>query len=309
MKKISLFCLILLKFLPFQVSAQYDNSTLTGPWFFMMPPANPYGDSLMYIVFDGIGNVTAFSGFCSSVVGGPYTVSSTGGFTINLSCNGENYQMSGQLTSYTAGTLGLDQTYNLIKVSNPGALAGTLSGTLYTNNCGANNVTLTLDNKGVVISATGLTPTVSGRVYAEGGMFKGHFTTGASNAWNECSISGYYSNNTLNGKVDLDANDCGNTSAQLIREDATGIISVNSNKTKIEIFPNPTNDIVTINMNNISNEVVEINIFNVNGNLVKSETMKQNNRQINIGDLSNGIYMVEIKSKEWTEKQKLLIQR
>jgi len=30
--------------------------------------------------------------------------------------------------------------------------------------------------------------------------------------------------------------------------------------------------------------------------------LKQNNQQIKIGDLSNGIYMVEIKSKEWIGK-------
>ena len=45
------------------------------------------------------------------------------------------------------------------------------------------------------------------------------------------------------------------------------------------------------------------------GALVKTETLVQNQQQINIGDLTNGIYIVEIKSKEWTENQKLIIQR
>ncbi|NCA81004.1 MAG: T9SS type A sorting domain-containing protein, partial [Sphingobacteriia bacterium] len=42
--------------------------------------------------------------------------------------------------------------------------------------------------------------------------------------------------------------------------------------------------------------------------LVKTEMRKQN-RQINIENLSDGIYMVEIKSKAWTRKQKLIIQK
>jgi hypothetical protein len=59
-------------------------------------------------------------------------------------------------------------------------------------------------------------------------------------------------------------------------------------------------------MNNVD---FTVNIYNVSGVLVKSGILKQDNEQINIGDLSNGIYMVEIKSKEWTDKQKLIIKR
>jgi len=52
-----------------------------------------------------------------------------------------------------------------------------------------------------------------------------------------------------------------------------------------------------------------LNIYNIMGVLVKSEMLKQSQRQINIRDLSNGIYMITIKSKDLTEKQKLIIQR
>lgn len=45
------------------------------------------------------------------------------------------------------------------------------------------------------------------------------------------------------------------------------------------------------------------------GSLIKTEILKQNQQQMNVSDLSNGIYVVEIKSKDWTDKQKLLIQR
>jgi hypothetical protein len=64
---------------------------------------------------------------------------------------------------------------------------------------------------------------------------------------------------------------------------------------------------LTINDANVTGK--EIKIYNINGKLVSSEILKENQQQINIGDLSNGIYLVEIKSKEWTEKQKLIIQR
>ncbi len=45
------------------------------------------------------------------------------------------------------------------------------------------------------------------------------------------------------------------------------------------------------------------------GELIRSETLQQNQKQINLKNLSNGIYTIEIKSKEGSKKQKLIIQR
>ncbi len=77
----------------------------------------------------------------------------------------------------------------------------------------------------------------------------------------------------------------------------------------INFYPNPANDIITIYINENSNTSFILNIYNVMGLLVRTEMFVQNQLQINIRDLSNGIYMVEIKSEDWTEKQKLIIQR
>lgn len=79
--------------------------------------------------------------------------------------------------------------------------------------------------------------------------------------------------------------------------------------TTFSLYPNPASDIVTLNIGNPNSADLTLNIYNVVGTLVKSEILKQNTRQINIGDLSNGIYTFEIKSKEWSGKQKLIIQR
>lgn len=77
----------------------------------------------------------------------------------------------------------------------------------------------------------------------------------------------------------------------------------------LTMFPNPASDFVTLNLDNCSNSNLPLKIYNVVGTLVKSEILEQNNSQINIGDLSNGVYMVEIKSKDCIVKQKLIIQR
>ena len=86
-------------------------------------------------------------------------------------------------------------------------------------------------------------------------------------------------------------------------------ISEVENMNMISVYPNPASDIVTLNINIANNANLTMNIYNVMGILVKSEILKQNQRQINTEDLCNGIYMFEIKSKEWTGKQKLIIQK
>ena len=90
---------------------------------------------------------------------------------------------------------------------------------------------------------------------------------------------------------------------------STGISDGFENKKELSLYPNPASDIVTLNIDNTNNSELTLNIYNVIGTLVKSEMLKQNNRQINIGDLNNGIYIVEIKTNDWSEKQQLIIQR
>ena len=90
---------------------------------------------------------------------------------------------------------------------------------------------------------------------------------------------------------------------------STGISDGFENKKELSLYPNPASDIVTLKIDNSNNTELTLNIYNLMGELVKSEMLKQNQQQINIGDLSSGVYMVTIKSKDFTENQKLIIQR
>ncbi|NTW34062.1 MAG: T9SS type A sorting domain-containing protein, partial [Bacteroidetes bacterium] len=89
----------------------------------------------------------------------------------------------------------------------------------------------------------------------------------------------------------------------------SGILPIAEKENKMNIYPNPASVIVTLNIDNINNADLTLNIYNVIGTLVKTEILKQKNSQINIGDLSNGVYMISIKSKDLNENQKLIIQR
>ena len=89
---------------------------------------------------------------------------------------------------------------------------------------------------------------------------------------------------------------------------ATGINEVISDNL-ISVYPNPASDFITVTMEHIYNANSTINIYSVAGELIKSELLQPNQKQINVKDLSTGIYTIEIKSKEGLKKQKLIIQR
>jgi predicted outer membrane repeat protein len=306
MKKFTIILMVLIA-VTINAFAQYSNATLNGPWFLHTVPLYPYNDSLNYLVFDGNGNIIDGNMFCTSFSGN-YSVTAGGAISGTL-CG--SYPFSGQLSSQNYATMGtgVGSGFVLSRITNPGALTDSLVGILDAGSCGQKNVTLRLNSQGQIISTSGLTLPVTGGVYADSGVFIGHLKTGGGSGWNEFSIMGYFTNDSLNGLVSLDRSGC-DGEAHLKRFGViSGIIPISVSAPEFIVYPNPATDIVTININNANNDDMELNIYTVMGVLVKSEMFKQNHRQINIGDLSNGVYMVEIKSKELTEKQKLIIQR
>ena len=90
---------------------------------------------------------------------------------------------------------------------------------------------------------------------------------------------------------------------------STSIPEKNAKKPLFSLYPNPAYDIVNLNFDPTNKAEMTLTIYNIIGELIRSESIAQNQVQIKTGDLDNGIYMVEIKTKEWSEKQKLIIQR
>jgi len=75
------------------------------------------------------------------------------------------------------------------------------------------------------------------------------------------------------------------------------------------IFPNPATDAVTLSIDPVINVALTLTIYHVTGALVRTELLCQNQQQIDVGDLRDGLYIIEIKSQGWCERQKLIIQR
>lgn len=74
----------------------------------------------------------------------------------------------------------------------------------------------------------------------------------------------------------------------------------------ITLVPNPASDFLTIqNKSNIN--LQKISIFNLTGKLVKDINLAENTKNIDISDLSAGIYVVEIIGETTSSTQKLII--
>lgn len=116
---------------------------------------------------------------------------------------------------------------------------------------------------------------------------------------NKVNISGYYyaSNVTVffdNLKIESYNN-------------STGINNVP--KSSSSPLPHLFYDFGKLTIDQAYNSDLKINIYNSLGKIARSETIIENHQQINTANLSKGLYIVEIKAKEFAEKQKLIIQR
>lgn len=88
----------------------------------------------------------------------------------------------------------------------------------------------------------------------------------------------------------------------IIDNDAIGL---NTNKVEnLNIYPNPTKDILYLTA---SEKINTVNIINMMGQVVKSVKVNANNTNINVEDLSAGIYSVVVNSDNAQSTQKLIV--
>lgn len=81
---------------------------------------------------------------------------------------------------------------------------------------------------------------------------------------------------------------------------------------EVKMFPNPAKNILQIESGNLSNNNSGLTIYDIRGNLVKSISIDSSfgkKVQFNVNDLSDGIYIVELKSANSITYKRLIIQR
>ncbi len=88
-----------------------------------------------------------------------------------------------------------------------------------------------------------------------------------------------------------------------------GVLADISSNKLTSIYPNPANDIITLHARNEIQDELEIRIYTFTGTLVKIEQWKQNIGNIDVSEFVDGIYFVEVRSNDWNEMHKIILQR
>ncbi|MBL4624556.1 MAG: PKD domain-containing protein, partial [Flavobacteriales bacterium] len=90
----------------------------------------------------------------------------------------------------------------------------------------------------------------------------------------------------------------------------TGISDLNQN-TILDVFPNPTEDIITVVISELNTTVVEIYIYNAIGQVVYSNKVAVSNgvvsEEISLTTFGSGVYQLAIQSSEGVLKRKVVV--
>ncbi|MFK7100963.1 phospholipase D-like domain-containing protein [Flavobacterium oreochromis] len=124
--------------------------------------------------------------------------------------------------------------------------------------------------------------------------------------------SGAETNNDENTLIVHDANIANQyyQAFYYIYTQANGVLSINENlinDTNFNVFPNPFNNVITLKNSMQSPNLVEVSIFDTTGKEIFTKKINPiEEEQINLNELSNGIYFLNINSGKTSKKIKLI---
>lgn len=88
-----------------------------------------------------------------------------------------------------------------------------------------------------------------------------------------------------------------------------GVNDHTTNEAELIVYPNPASHVFTVDFTNTESGPVTVTISTINGAVVKSEVLQANQKKVNVADLSNGVYIVEIKTEKTSIRKKLIVKK
>ncbi len=88
--------------------------------------------------------------------------------------------------------------------------------------------------------------------------------------------------------------------------DNTGVDELLS-ATNITMYPNPASDFLTIDINRYKNELIALEMYNMMGKLVYNQDITSRNTKINVSEMAQGIYFINLKNGEAEKSHKIII--
>lgn len=130
----------------------------------------------------------------------------------------------------------------------------------------------------------------------------------APNAWTEYTYDlDAYANQQVYISINCISNDQFGFAVDDFSVIADGVAGLNDNlDSKLSVYPNPATNVLNVNSND--NVLISgVSVIDLNGRTVKSNKFDGvSNLQINIGDLSSGVYMLNIASDQGVTVKKIV---
>lgn len=105
--------------------------------------------------------------------------------------------------------------------------------------------------------------------------------------------------------VGTDGNGCSGSANAVVTVDAcTGINKFTASNSGVNVFPNPTGGMITVETHNTSVKTVEL--VDLSGRVLVSTTSSLENVQVNMNSFANGVYYVKIQSGSTTDVVKVV---
>ena len=83
-------------------------------------------------------------------------------------------------------------------------------------------------------------------------------------------------------------------------------VGINDVENNVSIYPNPATEVLNVNANS---NIQSVEVLNIMGQTIQSYSANDNNTQINISNLANGVYMVKINTENGVVNQKFTVAR
>jgi len=90
-------------------------------------------------------------------------------------------------------------------------------------------------------------------------------------------------------------------------DEAAGI-NDNNDRNKFTVYPNPANEILNLDLKDLSDKNILLEIFDIKGRTIFEKCLNNDiHNEVNISDIPEGIYMLKVSSENYNSTQKLII--
>jgi subtilisin-like proprotein convertase family protein len=167
--------------------------------------------------------------------------------------------------------------------------------------CGNNDdIDAIFDDTGLALSCDFVAPSISGTISPVDNL--SNFVGEDPNGTWTLNVEDAFAQD--GGAIDSFSLDICDGTATFSNESFTG------NQDAFSIYPNPANELITLEFSEVSAPASEVKIFDLNGKMVKSFDINRSQTSsvdLNVADLSTGVYIVKTKSEQSSAVEKLII--